>query len=206
VPERAEQVRCTFQPGSELVAGFAVGQWVSMTCKYGDGRLVLVSLTHRDAPPPPPPPTDVLSAVGTIDSLDGGQVAVTVDGQADPVACDVPDGMNLLGFVEGDTVKMYCVKNADGDYVVKALLSDHAAITPDGSWFVLAGTIAELDASHISLNAEGRADPVDCAVAPGADLSAFHVGDQVHMKCKLVGEDFTLKLLDSATAHYELNG
>jgi hypothetical protein len=26
------------------------------------------------------------------------------------------------------------------------------------------------------------------------------------MKCKLVGEGFKLKLLESATAHYELNG
>jgi hypothetical protein len=206
VPERPEAVRCTFPAGSDLVGGFAVGQWVSMTCKYGDGRLVLVSLTHRDPPPPPPPPTDVLGVVGTIGSLEGGQVAVRVDGRPDPVACDVPDGMNLLGFAEGDTVKLYCVKNADGDWVVKALVSDHAAITPDGSWFVLAGTIAALDATHISLNAEGRDDPVDCAVAPGADLSAFHVGDQVHMKCKLIGGAFTLKLLESATAHYELLG
>jgi hypothetical protein len=148
----------------------------------------------------------VLGAVGTIDSLAGGQVAVTVDGRPDLVACAVPDGMNLLGFVQGDTVKMYCVKNDAGDYVVRALVSDHAAITPDGSWFVLAGTIAELDATHISLNAEGRDDPVECAVAPGADLSAFHVGDHVHMKCKLIGDGFTLKLLESATAHYELNG
>ena len=204
VRERPEPIRCTFPAGSDLVGGFAVGQWVSMTCKYGDGRLVLVSLTHRDPPPPPPPPGDVLSAVGTIDSLDGGQVAVTVDGQAHPVACDVPDGMNLLGFAEGDTVKMYCVKDDAGDWVVKALVSDHAAITPDGSWFALAGTIAALDATHISLTVDGRADPVDCAVAPGADLSAFAVGDQVHMKCRLIGGAFTLKLLDSATAHYEL--
>jgi sRNA-binding protein len=40
----------------------------------------------------------------------------------------------------------------------------------------------------------------------GADLNAFHVGDEVTMKCKLIGEGFKLKLLESATAHYELNG
>lgn len=205
VPERSEQVRCTFDPGSGLLSGFAVGQWVAMTCKYGDGRLVLVSLQHKD-PPPPPPPTDVLSAVGTIASLDGGQVAVDVEGQADPVTCAVPAGMNLLGFLAGDTVKMYCVRNDAGGFVVKALVSDHASITPDGSWFVVEGTIATLDANGISLDVSGRDDPVACKVAPGADLSAFHVGDAVHMKCKLVGGDFTLKLLDSATAHYELLG
>ena len=202
VPERSEPVRCTFKPGSELVAGFAVGQWVYMTCKYGDGRLALVSLKHKD---PPPPPGDVLTAYGTIGSLDGGQVAVDVEGQADPVACVVPAGMNLLGFIEGDTVKLVCVKT-NGVFVVKALVSDHASITGDGSWFVLEGTIATLDGNGISLDVEDRADPVSCAVAPGADLSAFSVGDAVRMKCKLIQGSFTLKLLDSATAHYELIG
>lgn len=62
----------------------------------------------------------------------------------------------------------------------------------------------ELDASAISLDVEGRGEPVACAVAPGAAPGAFHVGDAVRMRCKLVGSDFTLKLLDSATAHYEL--
>ena len=51
--------------------------------------------------------------------------------------------MDLLGFVEGDTVKMYCVKNDGGDYVVKALISDHASITPEGSWFIVEGTILD---------------------------------------------------------------
>ena len=37
-------------------------------------------------------------------------------------------------------------------------------------------------------------------------LSAFRVGDEVTMKCKLIGDGFKLKLLESATAHYELNG
>jgi hypothetical protein len=202
VPERSEPVRCTFKPGSELVVGFAVGQWVSMTCKYGDGRLALASLEHKDAPPPP---SDVLTAVGTIDSLDGGQVAVDVEGKTDPVRCAVPAGMNLLGFAEGDTVKLYCVKT-DGLFVVKALVSDHASISPEGSWFVVKGTIATLDANGIGLDVEGRDDPVSCKVAPGADLSAFAVGGDVQMKCKLIEGSFTLKLLDSATAHYELNG
>ena len=80
-PERSEPVRCTFKPRSELMTVFAVGQWVSMTCACGDGRLVLVSLTHED---PPPPPSDVLSGSGTLASLDGGQVAVAVDGPTAP--------------------------------------------------------------------------------------------------------------------------
>jgi len=45
-----------------------------------------------------------------------------------------------------------------------------------------------------------------CSQAAGADLSAFHVGDDVTMKCKLIGGSFKLKLLESVTAHYELSG
>ena len=168
-----------------------------MTCKYGDGRFVLVSIKHKDAPPPPP--TDgPLSAVGTIDSLDSGQVSVDVDVSDDPVSCDVPAGM--------DIVKMYCVKNGGGDYVVKALISDHASITPDGSWFIVEGSILDVNSAQISVDVPDRDSPVTCAVVPGADLSAFHAGDAVAMKCKLLGGGFKLKLLESATAHYELIG
>ena len=202
VPEHGQAVRCTFDPATMHLGDFAVGQWVSMTCKYGDGRLVLVSLTHKD---PPPPPTDKLGVVGTIDSLDSTHVSVAVDGQAEPVSCAVPAGMDLLGFTVGDDVKMYCVKK-DGVFVVYALISDHAAITPDGSWFVVEGTIASLDSQQISLDVSGRDAPVSCAIVPGADLSAFAVGDEVTMKCKLLDGGFKLKLLESATAHYELAG
>lgn len=201
--ERPEPVRCTFAPGSVDLTGFAVGQWVYVTCKFGDGRFVLVSIKHKDAPPPP---GDYLSAVGTIHSLDAGQVSVGVDGHAEPVSCAVPAGWDLRGFVEGDTVKMYCVKGEGGAWMLKALVSDHASITPDGSWFMVEGSIASLDAAQISVDVPERADPVTCPVAEGADLSAFHVGEDVTMKCKLIGGGFKLKLLQSATAHYELIG
>jgi len=203
VQERPEPVRCTFKPGSVDLTGFAVGQWVYVTCKYGEGRFVLVSIKHKDAPAPP---GDYVSAVGTIDSLDAGQVSVDVDGSEDPVSCAVPAGWNLLGFIEGDTVKMYCLKGDGGAWTLKALVSDHASITADGSWFTVEGSIASLDAAQISVDVPERDAPVSCPVAEGADLSAFHVGDDVAMKCKLIGGGFKLKLLESATARYELVG
>ena len=203
VQERPEPVRCTFKPGSVDLSGYAVGQWVYVTCKYGEGHFVLVSIKHKDAPPPP---TNVLTAVGTIHSLDSGQVSVDVDGSVEPVSCAVPAGWDLLGFIEGDTVKMYCVKGDGGVWTLKALVSDHASITPDGSWFMVEGSIASLDAAQISVDVPERVDPVSCPVAAGADLSGFHVGDDVTMKCKLIGAGFKLKLLESATAHYELIG
>jgi hypothetical protein len=133
VPEKPSPVRCTFDPETTDLSDFAVGDLVTMTCKYGDGRFVLVSLEHKDGPAPPPPGDD-----------------------------------------------------------------DHG--------FAAEGTIAGLDDEEISLDVDGREEPVACAVAPGADLSAFSVGDEVTMKCKLIDGDYTLKVLDSATAHYELDG
>jgi len=203
VQGRVEPVRCTFKAGSVDLSGYEVGQWVYVTCKYGEGRFVLVSIKHKDAPPAPG--DGPLSAVGTIASLDSDQVSVDT-GAEDPVSCLVPDGMDLLGFTQGDSVKMYCVENDDGDYVIKALISDHASYTPDGSWFTVQGSILEVNNLRVSVHVEGRDSPVTCAVAPGADLSAFHVADAVTMKCKLIGDGFKVKLLQSATAHYELNG
>jgi len=193
-------VRCAVPDGFDLT-GFEVGQKVLMTCKYTEGHFVLALLKHFEAPPVPP---GYLQAVGTIDSLDSGQVSVAVDGDEEPVSCLVPVGMNLVGFAVGDAVKMVCAKTGDGHFVVKALVSDHAAITPDGSWFIFEGTIAQLDAEHISLDVEGRDAPVACGIVPGADLSGFAVGDVVTMKYKLLDGGFKLKLLESETAHYEL--
>jgi hypothetical protein len=204
VQGRPEPVRCTFKAGSVDLSTYEVGQWVYVTCKYAEGRFVLVAIKHKDAPPPPG--EGKLGVTGTIDSIDAAQVSVDVEGSGDPVSCDVPDGMDLTGFAEGDLVKMYCVKNGDGDYVLKALISDHASVSPEGSWFIVEGTISELDGEQIGVDVANRDDPVTCAVVAGADLSAFHVGDHVKMKCKLIGDDFKLKLLESATAHYELNG
>jgi hypothetical protein len=101
---------------------------------------------------------------------------------------------------------MYCVKNDGGGYTVKALVSDHASISPEGSWFIVHGTILDVNSAQVSVDVEGHASPVSCAVVAGADLSAFHVDDVVTMKCKLIGDGFKLKLLESATAHYELSG
>jgi hypothetical protein len=144
VQGRSEPVRCTFVPGSVDLSGYAVGQWVYVTCKYGGARFVLISIKHKDAPPPP---GDSLTAVGAIDSLDSGQVSVDVDGSEEAVSCAVSAGMDLLGFVEGDTVKMYCVKSDAGVWTVQTLVSDQASITPDGSWFIVEGSILDLNSA-----------------------------------------------------------
>jgi hypothetical protein len=204
VQGRVEAVRCTFKAGSVDLSGYEVGQWVYVTCKYAEGRFVLVAIKHKDAPPPPG--DSPLGVQGTIVSLDSGEVGVEVEGSHDTVSCDVPAGMDLLGFAEGERVKMYCVENDDGGYTLKALISDHASVSPEGSWFIVHGTILEVNSAQVSVDVESHPLPVTCTVVAGADLSAFHVDDEVTMKCKLIGGGFKLKLLESATEHYELNG
>jgi hypothetical protein len=172
-----------------------------MSCKHGDGHFVLLMLKKKDEAPPA---ADYFSVEGTISELDSSHVGVDVEGHEEPVSCSVPAGTDLLGFAVGDGVKMYCW-NKDGAPVLKALISDTASLGPDGtSWFLLEGQLTELDSVHVTIDADGRDTPVTCAVAAGADLSAFHVGDQVTMKCKFVEGGFRLKLLKSDTAQYEL--
>ena len=199
VEGRVEPVRCTL-PAEFDPAGFAAGQRVYMSCKYREGRFVLLSLKKKDETPT----GDYLSVEGTLSELDSSHVSVEVDGQELPVTCAVPAGVDLLGFAVGEDVKMYCWKK-DGGFVLKALLSDHASIGADGSsWFYLDGEILDVNSAHVSIQADGHASPVTCAVAPGADLSGFHVGDQVTMKCRFVDGGFRLKILKSDTAQYEL--
>ena len=199
VEGHVEPVRCDV-PAEFDLAGFAAGQRVYMSCKYTDGHFVLLMLKQKDAPPP----GDYIGVEGALSALDSSHVSVEVDGQDEPVTCTVPAGTDLLGFAVGDDVKLYCLKK-DGAFVLKALISDHASIMPDGtSWFVLEGEILDVNTTHVSIQADGHLSPVTCAVAPGADLSGFHVGDQVTMKCNFVDHGFRLKLLRSETVQYEL--
>ena len=199
VEHRPKPVRCGVPDGFDL-SGFEVGQRVYMSCKYGDGHFVLLQLKKKVDPPP----ADYFSVEGTISELAPDHVGVAVDGQEEPVTCAVPEGIDLLGFAVGDGVKMYCWKK-DGGPVLKALVSANASIGPGGmSWFVLEGQLLEVDGDHVSIDADGHPDPVSCAVAPGADLSGFNVGDQVTMKCTYVEGAFRLKLLKSDSAQYEL--
>lgn len=199
VEGHVEPVRCDV-PAEFDLAGFAAGQRVYMSCKYTDGHFVLLMLKQKDAPPA----GDYIGVEGTLSALDSSHVSVEVDGQDEPVTCAVPAGTDLLGFAVGDDVKLYCFKK-DGAFVLKALISDHASIMPDGtSWFVLEGEILDVNTTHVSIQADGHLSPVTCAVAPGADLSGFHVGDQATMKCNFVDHGFRLKLLRSETVQYEL--
>lgn len=199
VEGHVEPVRCGVPHEFDL-AGFAAGQRVYMSCTYADGHFVLHALRQKDETPT----GDYIGVEGTLSALDSSQVSVDVDGHEQPVTCAVPAGVDLLGFAVDDGVKMYCAKR-DGAYVLKALISDHASITPDGiSWFYLDGEILDVNSAHVSIQADGHASPVTCGVAPGADLSGFHVGDQVTMKCRFVDGGFRLKLLKSDTAQYEL--
>ena len=199
VEHRTEPVRCAVPSGFDLT-GFEAGQRVYMSCKYRDGRFVLLLLKHKDDAPP----AGYFTVEGTISELDSAHLSLDVDGHEEPVTCSIPASIDLLGFAVGDSVKMYCW-NRDGGPVLKALSSDSASVGLDGSsWFMVEGDLLEVGTAQVSVDADGHDSPVTCAVAPGADLSAFAVGDHVTMKCKLADGGFRLKLLKSDSAQYEL--
>jgi hypothetical protein len=198
VEGHAEAIRCAVPDGFDL-SGFAAGQRVYMTCKYREGRFVLLTLKQKDSAPS----GEYFAVEGTVSALDSSHVSVEVDGHEEPVTCAVPAGTDLLGFAVGDQVKMYCWKK-EGGFVLKALISDSASVGPDGSWFMVEGTILEVNSLRVSVEVEGHSSPVTCRVAEGADLSAFHVDDQVTMKCKLLDGGYLLKYLTSDTGQYEL--
>jgi hypothetical protein len=199
VEGKDELFRCNVPKEFDL-EGFEAGQRVYMTCKYGEGSFLLVALKKKDTETPP---ADYLAVEGTLDSFDSSHVSVLVEGHEGPTTCNAPAWADLLGFAEGDEVKMYC-KKLEGVWTLKALESSTAAISPEGGWFIVEGSILEVNTERVSLDADGHPSPVTCAVMPGADLSGFHAGDAVTMKCKLFDGGFKLKLLESETAHYEL--
>jgi hypothetical protein len=101
---------------------FGVGDVVVMSCVEVDGVWTLTAIHLKD-PPPPPPPSDNVLVDGPIDALSA--TAITVDGDAAPVTCAVPQGADLSAFNVDDDVSMTCV-HVDGGLRLHRLESDTA--------------------------------------------------------------------------------
>jgi hypothetical protein len=181
--------RCAVPAGFDL-SGFAAGQRVYMTCSYGEGRRVLVSLRKREG-------SEYLVAIGHIVQLDA---TIVVQGDADPISCSVPDDFDTSEFNVGDAVLMACVK-VDGAWTLHAL--QRRDLPPPPSDVSITGTISDLDVDAGSITVQGEHDPLTCDIPDGADLSAFQVGDAVSMRCHVSDEGLTLAHLQSGTATWD---
>lgn len=199
---RSEPVTCALPAGTDLL-GFAVGDSVQLYCFLDGGRWLLKGLRSEHAILAPSEGQSVFGLNGTILDVNSVRVSIQVAGHPSPVTCAVPAGVNLDWFSVGDSVLMYCVNHGDG-FKLLALRSDHAAVTPDGAWVDLSGTIAALSSSEVDLTVAGHSSPLACTVPPGADLSPFAVGQGAEMRCRLHEGQFVLSALRTDTAQLVL--
>lgn len=187
VEGKDEPVRCAVPDGFDLT-GFETGQKVFMSCKFKSGHPVLLALKKKNAEP------EYRMATGQITDLN--EETVTVQGDGDPLECNIPDGLSLSEFAVGDAVMMKCMK-VEGVWTVKQI----AKKLPPPQYVLATGTLTEL--GETTLTVQGDGDPVTCAFVEGADLSDFTVGDAVSMKCLKTELGLKLLRLQSEGSLYE---
>src|SRR5207302_1787927 len=167
-----------------------------MSCKFAEGRFVLVKLIPKTADGPGGADGSV-DVQGSITELNPTAVTVAVpplpgvasvkhEGQS--VMCVLQGGEDLRGFAVGDLVEIQCDYNKTvGHYVLTALTSDGASLTygDDGltEWFDLNGVLASMRSDGVGIMVDGHATMVNCAMPAGTDLSGFALGDAVEMQC-----------------------
>jgi hypothetical protein len=196
-----EPVRCAVSASVNLF-GFAVGQDVEMSCKFADGRFVLVELSPKAADSPGGGDGSV-DMQGPITALN--PTAVTAAG----AMCVLQAGEDLRGFAVGDLVEIQCEYSKTlGHYVLTALVSDNASLEygDDGltGWFDLSGVLASTRSDGLGIKVEGHSAFVNCAMPAGTDLSGFALGDTVEMECNYSDGRWSLMSLTSDSAQLTL--
>ena len=185
----SKTVTCAVPDGFDL-SGYEVGQRVVMTCKYDEGKPVLIALQKKESG------GEYLYAIGDITDLPDG--SITVQGDGNPVTCAVPDGFDLSDYAEGDSVVIKCDKE-DGVWTLKGI-EHRTQPPPPPAYLKVTGPITDLGED---ITVQGEHEPVTCAVPDGADLSGFHVSDYVSMKCVVTDDGLRLKRLQSGSSFWE---
>ena len=144
----SRMARCAVPDGFDLT-GFETRGHVYMTCKYGGGHRVLVSLRKQTG-------SEYLVAIGHI--LDLGDGTITVQGDGDPIQCAVPDDFDLSEFDLGDPVVMSCLK-VDGAWTLRAL--QKRDLPPPPPTVTITGHITALDeVDDFTVTVQGEHDPL----------------------------------------------
>jgi Cu/Ag efflux protein CusF len=112
----------------------------------------------------------------------------------------VPQGFSLPQLSPGDEIELVVTVDTAGAFTLVSIQvddendDDNEGIDEDHGKVEVKGAITDLSANSITVQSN-HASPVTCFVPDGVDLSAFKVGDQVEMKCALVGDKLTLTRL-----------
>lgn len=216
VDGHAEPVRCSV-PSAVKLSGYTVGDAVVMSCRYDDGRFVLVKLsaaTNGD----PGGGDDSVDVQGSITAISPASVtvlvstspeatSVTQDGKS--LTCALQGGEDLRGFAVGDAVEIDCnYSRTLGHYLLTSLTSDNAALEYGGDglagWFDLDGTLTSIRGDGVGIEVDGHAATVNCSMPAGTDLSGFALGESVEMGCSYGDGRWQLSSLSSDSAQLTL--
>jgi hypothetical protein len=199
VERHPEPVHCSVAPHTDL-SGFAVGQFVEMSCKFVDGNFVLVKL-HSKTAELPGDGGGSLDVNGFITALN--PTIVTVSG----TSCVLIPGEDLRAFAVGDFVELQCEYSKTlGHYRLTGLSSDNASLDygDDGlsQSFDLNGVLATLASGYVAVQVAHHDAPVQCTLPAGMDLRGFAVGDAVEISCENTGSGFTVTSISSDSASW----
>jgi hypothetical protein len=213
VERHPEPVRCSIPPKADL-SGFAVGQFVEMSCKLVEGRFVLVKLRSKTAELPGDGGGSI-HLKGFVTALNATLVTVgssapsiaSVSHEQQSVSCGLKPGGDLRAFAVGDFVEIECVYSKSlGRYLLTGLSSDDASLHygEDGlrQWFDLSGVLATLAPTYLGVQVAHHDAPLQCSLPAGMDLRGFAVGDAVEFACVNTGSGFYVQLISSDSANW----
>jgi len=102
-------------------------------------------------------------------------------GRRRPVTCALTGDVDVSDFAVGDAVIVYCAK-IDDVWRLKAIKLEEEPPPPPPDYALAESPVNALTATEVTVDGDDPT-PITCAVREGADLSAFHVDDDVSMKC-----------------------
>ncbi len=193
-----DKVNTCAVPTGVSLAFFHVGDTAKMDCAVRDGKLVLVQL--RTAAAWINLSTGELGLIGKLTDT-----SVTVSTENASLHCGVATPVDFSLFKVGDQVALSC-KRTDSGLVFNLLYGSSALVKADGTvQRTVTGLVTAVGGGSVSVKVDGGDTVVTCTYPAAADLSAFHTGDKVTMRCNLVSGQWQLSRLASLTATVEIH-
>jgi hypothetical protein len=197
--EDGSLVTCPLAKALDLAA-FKPGEKVKLTCLFREGKLVFGSLKSEFA---------YINSDGTEFGLYGvlttassGTISVQRS-EGGSLSCSLPAWLDVSAVAIGQKAMLGC-KVREGVLVFASLTTGELWLKADGTGErTLYGTLVERGAETVTVKREDGSQ-VSCAAPASIDLSAFHAGDKVKMRCRLKEGQWRLWLLRSETATVEI--
>jgi hypothetical protein len=195
--EDGRLVSCAAPSGLDLAA-FRAGDRVKLVCALRTGTFVLSALRSERAFVNVD--TGEVGLTGVL--TERSETVVTVNSDGASLHC-ASTALDPTMFALGEKVSLSC-KRRDAGLVVSVIYSSQGWLKADGTGErTVYGTLLERVESSVTVKLESGAS-ASCAAPATIDLSAFHAGDKVKMRCRLKEGQWRLSLLRSETATVEI--